>query len=93
MASSGRSDTCKLRSQAQPQNTRLPHSANRRRFCCALHLHVSKRSPTLVRMTDVRPHNETPGNPFEFGITLLICVAISATIALLICGVAFLYWK
>ena len=44
-------------------------------------------------MTDVRPHNETPGNPFEFGITLLICVAISATIALLICGVAFMYWK
>jgi hypothetical protein len=44
-------------------------------------------------MTDVRPNNQTPGNPFEFGITLILCIAVSATVALLIAGVAWLYWK
>ena len=44
-------------------------------------------------MTDVRPYNQTPGNPFEFGITLLICIAVSFTIAVLTCGVAYLVWR
>jgi hypothetical protein len=44
-------------------------------------------------MTDVRPDNQTPGNPFEFGITLLICIAVAATVAVAISGIAFLYWK
>jgi hypothetical protein len=65
------------------------HPQRLHRLTCA----IPAPSPTLVRMTDVRPDNQTPGNPFEFGVTLLICVAISATIALLICGVAFMYWK
>lgn len=41
-------------------------------------------------MTDVQPHNQTPGNPFEFGITLLICVAAAATIAVAIAGISYL---
>jgi hypothetical protein len=41
-------------------------------------------------MTDVQPHNQTPGNPFEFGLTLVICVAVSATIAVAICGIGWL---
>jgi hypothetical protein len=41
-------------------------------------------------MTDVQPHNQTPGNPFEFGITLLICVAVAATIAVAIAGISYL---
>lgn len=44
-------------------------------------------------MTDVRPANQTPGNPFEFGITLLICVAISSAVAVLIAGIAYLCWR
>ena len=44
-------------------------------------------------MTDVQPNNQTPGNPFEFGITLLLCTAVSATLAVVICGVAYLVWR
>jgi hypothetical protein len=48
---------------------------------------------TLVRMSDYQPHNQTPGNPFEFGITLLLCTAVSATLAVLIAGIAFLVYR
>lgn len=48
---------------------------------------------TLIRMSDYQPHNQTPGNPFEFGITLLLCTAVSATVAVLIAGIAFLVWR
>jgi len=44
-------------------------------------------------MTDYRPNNKTPGNPFEFGITLILCIAISMTVAVLLSGVAYLYWR
>ena len=44
-------------------------------------------------MTDLQPNNQTPGNPFEFGITLLVSIAISATLAVLIAGIAFLVWR
>ena len=44
-------------------------------------------------MSDYQPHNQTPGNPFEFGITLLLCTAASATIAVLIAGSAWLVWR
>jgi hypothetical protein len=44
-------------------------------------------------MTDVRANNQTPGNPFEFAITLLICVAVSSGIAVVIAGVAYLVWR
>jgi hypothetical protein len=41
-------------------------------------------------MTDVQPHNQTPGNPFEFGLTLVICVAVSSAIAVAIAGIGWL---
>jgi len=41
-------------------------------------------------MTDVQSHNQTPGNPFEFGVTLVICVAVSSAIAVVIAGVGWL---
>jgi uncharacterized membrane protein YccC len=44
-------------------------------------------------MTDVRPNNQTPGNPFEFGITLLLCTAVSATLAVAIAGIAWMVWR
>jgi len=44
-------------------------------------------------MSDYQPHNKTPGNPFEFGITLLLCIAVSATVSVLIAGVAFLVYR
>lgn len=50
-------------------------------------------SHTLVGMSDYQPHNQTPGNPFEFGITLLLCTAVSATLAVLIAGIAFLVYR
>lgn len=56
---------------------------------CTLH----PRGHTLVRMTDYQPNTHTPGNPFEFGITLLICIAVSATLAVMIAGIAFLVWR
>ena len=44
-------------------------------------------------MTDVQPNNQTPGNPFEFGITLLLCIAVAATIAVALAGIGYLYWR
>jgi hypothetical protein len=44
-------------------------------------------------MTDVRPNNQTPGNPFEFGITLILCVAVSSAVAVAIAGIAYLVWR
>lgn len=66
-----------------------PESVRHLAFSCILMLS----SHTLVGMSDYQPHNQTPGNPFEFGITLLLCTAVSATLAVLIAGIAFLVYR
>jgi hypothetical protein len=54
---------------------------------------LSLSSHTLIEpMTDVRA-DRSGGDRFEFGLTLLLTIAVSLTISVLVAGIGWLIWR